>query len=334
MHSFRSVSVIIPAFNEEQTIVKCIESLINGDYPLDLLEFVVADGGSVDKTLEEIGEFQNKNPQLDVKVVNNPLRSQGYGLNIAIDNVSTSSEIIVRADAHSIYPRNYIYDCVNTLLTNQADNAGGVMFPVGKTPFQKAVAFSMTHPLGVGNAKFHLGNYSDFVDTVYLGCFRKEIFKEVGLFDPMMTPNEDAELNLRIIKCGGKIYLNSDIKVEYFPRRSIKELLVQYFRYGCGRCRTVKKHGRITSYRQIVSPLWVMSSLVFIGMGMASKLFFIPVAVYLSIIFLISIIGTLKSKDMSILMSSVCFIIMHYAWGIGFINEIAKNSNPSGVPRL
>ncbi|WP_333656536.1 glycosyltransferase family 2 protein, partial [Dissulfurispira sp.] len=194
------MSVIIPVYNEENAIIQCLESLIDGDYPLDNLEFIIADGGSSDRTLEVLKEFASKNKNVAVKIVNNAFKTQGYGLNIAIENADIKSEIILRADAHSIYPKNYILDCVKTLREVDADNAGGVMVPVGETPFQKAVAFCMSHPIGVGNAKFHLGGYSGFVDTVYLGCFKKNIFEKIGLFDPEMTTNEDAELNLRILK--------------------------------------------------------------------------------------------------------------------------------------
>lgn len=326
MQGLKQLSIIIPVFNEEDTIVECIESLFDGDYPPQKLEFVIADGGSSDKTIQRIKEFLQKNPAVKIKIVDNPYRTQGYGLNIAIMNVDENSEIIIRVDAHSVYPRNYLADCVATLLKSDADNAGGVMLPVGSTPIQKAVAFCMTHPAGVGNAKFHLGNYSGFVDTVYLGCFKKTIFSKIGLFDPLMTPNEDAEFNLRILKSGGKIYLNSDIKVMYYPRNSIKKLIIQYFRYGMGRCRTYKKHRQFTSYRQIIPPLWVITTLAAIFTGFYSNLFYLPVGLYLLVLISIAIKNALVHKAWEILISPLCFMIMHYSWGTGFIFESMKNS--------
>lgn len=329
MQEFKSLSIIIPVFNEEDTIVKCIESLIDGDYPLQKLEFVIADGGSTDKTVQKIQEFSYKNPDLKIKVVDNPDKTQGYGLNIAIMNVDENSEIIIRVDAHSVYPRNYLTDCVKTLLESGADNAGGVMLPVGRTPLQKAVAFCMTHPIGVGNAKFHLGNDSGFVDTVYLGCFKKTIFSKIGLFDPLMTPNEDAEFNLRILKNGGRIYLNSSIKVMYYPRNTVKKLIIQYFRYGMGRCRTFKKHKQFTSYRQIIPPLWVITTLASLLAGFYYKLFYLPIGLYLFVLVSIAIKNALVHKALENLISPLCFVIMHYAWGTGFIFELMKNSKIS-----
>lgn len=318
------VSVIIPVYNEENTIIDCIKSLINGGYPVDKLEFIIADGGSKDRTVEIINFFSSSNPNIKTKVVNNPHRTQGYGLNISIENADGRSEIILRADAHSVYPENYIFDCVQTLLSVNAYNAGGVMVPVGKTPFQKAVAFCMSHPIGVGDAKFHLGNYSGFVDTVYLGCFKKEVFKKVGLFDPTMTPAEDAELNLRIINFGGTIYLNSNIKVDYFPRNDVFKLIKQYYRYGQGRCRVFKKHKKFTSVRQIIPPMWIIFTAISIILGLFLKIFIIPLLAYLSVIFIVSANGAIKNKEIDILLAPIGFIIMHYAWGSGFLIEFLK----------
>jgi len=320
-----AISVIIPVFNEEKTIVQCLSSLLNGEYPLQKMEFIIADGNSTDGTRQQIERFVKEHPDVKIKVITNTMRTQGHGLNAAVEITNNQSQIVVRADAHSIYPRNYIWNCINTLLSIGADNIGGVMVPRGLKPFQRAVAFCMTHPLGVGNAKFHLGNFSGYVDTVYLGTFKKEVFKKAGLFDPAMTPNEDAELNMRIIESGGKIYLDKNIRVEYFPRGSIKKLIQQYFRYGQGRCRTFKKHKKFTSIRQVIPPLWLIFTLFCLILGITvSQLFLIPLAGYILIIFATSFSGTFSHKDPSILLAPVSFFIMHYAWGAGFIDEMRK----------
>ena len=322
MHNIKQISIIIPTYNEEDKIVECIESLLNGDYPLDKIEFVIADGNSTDRTVDRIHNFAAERRDITIRVVNNPNKTQGYGLNLAIQNADPKSEIILRADAHSLYPRNYVSDCAKTLIEVGTDNVGGAMVPVGKTPRQKAAAFCMSHLLGVGNAKFHLGNYSGFVDTAYLGCFKRDVFEKAGLFDPQMTPNEDAEFNMRIRKTGGKVYLNSNIKIDYFPRDSFVKLLKQYFRYGQGRCRTFKKHKAFTSIRQLIPPLWAVSSLIFLAMSLIWPVFIMPLLVYIFALIIASGHGAFKKHDIAILLSPVCFVIMHYAWGLGFLHQM------------
>lgn len=322
MHNVKQISIIIPTYNEENKIVECIESLLNGDYPLDKIEFIIADGNSADQTVDRIRNFAAEHPDVKIKVVNNFNKTQGYGLNLAIQSADPNSEIILRADAHSLYPRNYVSDCAKTLIEVDADNVGGVMVPIGKTSRQKAVTFCMSHPLGVGNAKFHLGGYSGYVDTVYLGCFRREVFDKAGFFDPVMTPNEDSELNLRIRKSGGKIYLNENIQAKYFPRDSLRKLLKQYFQYGQGRCRTFKKHRQFTSWRQLIPPLWVIATLLFGIAGLWWKWVWLPLLLYILILLLISIYGVLQRRDVSLLFVPICLVIMHYAWGLGFLHQM------------
>lgn len=322
--NFEKVSVIIPAYNEQDTIAGCIESLTDGDYPAGKLEFVIADGGSSDQTVTRIEEFSRSKPHLQIRVVNNPRKTQGHGLNLAIQNVSRDSTIIVRADAHSLYPPNYIADCVQRSLSTNADNVGGVMVPLGKGRVQRAVSFCMSHPLGVGNAQFHLGNHCGFVDTVYLGCFRKSVFEKVGLFDPAMTPNEDAEFNLRIRKAGGTVCLDSTIRVGYFPRDTLTKLAGQYFRYGQGRCRTSKKHKALTSVRQVVPPLWTILTLVLLPLSLRSAVFLLPLLAYVLALVLVSIHGACTKRDGAILLAPICLAVMHYAWGLGFLSELLR----------
>ncbi len=329
MSGVEKVSVVIPAYNEQEAITDCIGSLMATDFPRERLEFIVADGNSSDDTCKRVEDFARSNPDARIRVVNNPHRTQGHGLNIAIQNADKDSQIIVRADAHSIYPANYVADCVKRSLSTNADNVGGVMVPLGKGFLQRAVSFCMSHPLGVGNAQFHLGNHSGPVDTVYLGCFKRAVFEKAGFFDAAMTPNEDAELNLRIRKSGGTVYLDSNIRVGYFPRDTLAKLARQYFRYGQGRCRTSKKHRAFTSIRQVVPPLWIVLTVLLLLLSAYSVFFVLPLAAYALVLLLVSAYGSYKKRDGAVLLSPVCFGVMHYAWGLGFLSELFRRGKNS-----
>ena len=74
----------------------------------------------------------------------------------------------------------------------------------------RAVAFGMSHPLGVGNSHFRIGTTEDrWVDTVPFGCYRREVFDRIGLFDEELVRNQDDELNLRLIRRGERITMLS-----------------------------------------------------------------------------------------------------------------------------
>jgi succinoglycan biosynthesis protein ExoA len=314
-----SVSVIMPCYNEEKFIEKSIESLID-DYFLKNCEIIVVDGMSEDKTRDIVNSFIKKG--LPIRFFENKKKLQVHGLNLGLSKAK--GEIIVRADAHCLYPPGYLKKCVDLLKTKDALNVGGMMLPQGEKTVQKAIALALKHPVGVGDAKWHLGNYWGYADTVYLGTLRKELFKDIGPYDPKSSTNEDAELNLRIIKSGGKVFLDSSIKVTYFPRESLRELAIQYFRYGRGRCYTTLKHRKLTSYRQIAPVLLVIALFFSILFSFFQPLVLLFPLSYLCVVFLIALLSWLKQRiplKQRVLMG-LAFLVMHTCWGVGFMSRL------------
>jgi hypothetical protein len=155
-------------------------------------------------------------------------------------------------DVHAEYAPDYVRTCVETLERTGADNVGGAQRAKAKTPFQRALCAALESPLGVGGARYRSADAEGFVDTVFLGAFRRRVFETVGLWDPGAVTNEDAELNQRILDTGGQIYLSRDIVVHYFPRDSFRSLAKQYFKYGVGRARTLLKLGTFPTLRPLV----------------------------------------------------------------------------------
>jgi len=310
------VSIIIPTYNEEEHVRECLESLLDG-YVVQNAEIIIADGGSTDDTKKIIRDFERGHPRAQVRLIDNPLKHQSFGLNAGIK--AARGKIIVRIDAHARYPKNYVRRCVELLEKTGADNAGGVMRAKGVGDFQELVALAMNHPIGVGDAKFHLGRKSGYVDTVYLGTFRKGIFGKLGFFDPYQ--NQDAEFNLRILDSGGKIFLDSSIKVDYFPRGSLVALISQYFNYGRGRCRTTLKHRRFTSFRQLAPFLLVLGLIdsLFLS-ALAGPVFLLFPILYAAAIFLFSllVLGRNPRRFSQSLSLALIFMSMHVSWGMGF----------------
>ena len=320
------ISVVMPCYNEESYIEKAIESLIDA-YFLYNCELIVADGMSQDKTRQIIHSFIAKG--FPIRILDNEMRYQSSGLNLAI--AEARGEMIVRVDAHCVYPPGYVKKCTDLLERTGAANAGGIMLPRGVQTTQKAIALAMQHPMGVGDAKFHLGNFSGYVDTVYLGTFWKTVFDEIGLFNTRSQTNQDAELNLRILKAGKKIYLDSAIQVTYFPRESLKKLAVQYFKYGRGRCYTTLKHRRITSLRQIGPILLVIIFLFCMILSFKEPLFLGIPLFYFFVLILTALLSwrrqTVPVKQR--FLAGIAFFLMHTSWGIGFLSYLLFRKNLS-----
>lgn len=313
------VSVVMPCYNEQKCIKESIESLVD-DYFLKNCEIIIVDGMSTDGTRKEVQYFIKQG--LRLKILENKKKVQAYGLNQGISEAK--GEIIVRADAHSLYPPGYIKKCVELLKTTGASNVGGTMLPQGTKTGQEAISLALKHPVGVGDAKWHLDNFSGYVDTVYLGTFWKKLFDKIGLYDANANPNEDAELNLRILKAGKKIYLDSSIKVVYFPRESLKKLAAQYFKYGRGRCYTTLKHRKITSLRQLGPFGLVVGLILSLILSFFWPLLLVFPLFYLISLLLIALFSWPKKKiplKQRFLMG-LAWAIMHTCWGIGFLSYL------------
>jgi len=225
------VSVIIPCRNEEKFIGKCLDSLIRQDYPKDNLEILVVNGDSEDRTGEIVKTYSEKYPF--IKFLNNPKKYTSFGLNIGLKQ--SRGDIIIRMDAHAGYEKDYVSKCVKYLNEYNADDVGGVMktLPSKNTLFAKAIAISLSHPFGAGNSYFRTGvEKPKWVDTVFGGCYKREVFDKIGLFNENLLRSQDMELNLRLKKAGGKILLHPEIVSYYYPKSNLKDFFLHNFKDG------------------------------------------------------------------------------------------------------
>jgi cellulose synthase/poly-beta-1,6-N-acetylglucosamine synthase-like glycosyltransferase len=248
------VTIAMPCRDEEPYIEACIRSVQEQDWPRDRLEVLVADGMSMDATREILSRLAAEDAR--IRLIDNPARIQAAGLNECIRRAR--GEVIVRMDVHAEYAPDFIRQCVTALERTGADNVGGPARPKARTFFQRCVAAALSSPLGIGGSRYRKDGQEGWVESVWPGAFRREVFERVGLFDPRAVTNEDAELNQRIVDAGGRVYLTPDIGVFYYPRESMRALARQYFKYGQGRARTLLKHRRFLSLRPAVPFLWMV----------------------------------------------------------------------------
>ncbi len=266
------ISVIIPCRNEERFIAKCLDCILGQNYPQGKMEILIADGGSTDDTRKILEVYAQKFPQ--VRWFDNPGKIVPTGLNILIRQ--TKGKIIVRMDAHNEYPEDYISKCVKALIEHKADNVGGLWItrPSANTLTAKAIALAVSTGFGVGNVSYKLGvKVATAVDTVPFGCFRRDIFDKVGLFDEDMVRAQDSELNHRIIKSGGKIMLIPDIFSYYHARDSFSKLLRMYSQYGYFKVFTAVKLGSVFTVRQLIPAIFVSSVLLLAVLGIVQPVF-------------------------------------------------------------
>jgi len=196
---------------------------------------------------------------LIVMVIDNPGRIVSTGLNAAIR--AARGDIIIRMDAHTEYAPDYIRRCVETLTRTGADNVGGPARTRAETFLERALAAAYHSPFSVGGARFHDTGYEGWVDTVTYGCWRRGAFERFGYFDEELVRNQDDEHNLRIVRGGGRVWQNPNIKSWYRPRGSLQALFQQYMQYGYWKVRVIQKHRLPASWRHLVPGAFVLGLL-------------------------------------------------------------------------
>lgn len=321
------VSTIVPVWNEERFIARCLDSIIDNDYPHDKFEVLVIDGMSTDRSREIIKKYSQH--YSNIKLLDNPKKIRGPAMNIAIR--AAKGAIIICMDAHVIYASDYIRRCVELLQTTSAANVGGIQKAVGYNYVTRVIALATTTPFGIGDAEFRYLKKEKWVDTVYLGAWYKETLEKVGLFNEEWVRNGDYELNCRIRKAGGKILLSPKIKCQYFVRGSLIKLVKQYFEYGMWRVKTTVAHPDSIRWRHLFPPaliIWLILSLILALFGV--KIWWAPITIYLLYTTVVSLgIAFLKGIIYFPLLIST-FWILHLCWGIGYFFGLFR----FGVPEV
>jgi succinoglycan biosynthesis protein ExoA len=332
-----SVSIIIPCFNEQDTILKLLQAVYAQSFPRTDLEVVIADGMSTDGTRAQIAAFSDSHPELHIAVVENPVRNIPAALNCALRE--SQGEIIVRLDAHSMPYPDYIQRCVADLEAGLGQNVGGVweIRPGAQTWAAQSIAAAASPPLGVGDALYRHTNKAAQVDTVPFGAFKRELLALVGFFDETLRTNEDYEFNTRIRKSGGIIWLDPAIRSVYFARATLAELAKQYFRYGFWKWRMLRRYPETIRWRQGLPPVFTLSLIIGIALAPFHAVFqFILVVelfIYILTLFIAGVMAAVRQKkDYLSAGLPLAIATMHITWGTGFLWSMIKGNSADRNP--
>ncbi len=323
------VSIIIPCRNERESIGKCLDSIVNQDYPNDKIEILVVDGMSEDETRKVVKEYINRYPF--IKLLDNPRKITPVAMNTGIKQAK--GDIIVMMGAHAIYKKNYISKCLKYLNKYKADNVGGLMIsiPRNNTLIAKVIIHAISHPFGAGNSYFRIGSKKPkWVDTVFGGCYKKEVFQKIGLFNENLVRGQDIEFNLRLKKAGGKILLFPEVTAYYYPRTSnLRDFFLHNLKSGIWVIYSFKFTKTPLRLRHYI-PFIFVSSLLGIGLlgiffSFFLWLFIFILFLYLFINFYFSIKIMKKERNLRyIFVMPMAFMSRHIGYGLGSILGIIK----------
>ena len=321
------ISVIIPCRNEQKYIESCLTSFIEMDYPKDLLEIIVVDGNSEDKTLEIIQKFQLRYPF--IRVLDNPNLYAPSAFNIGIKNAT--AEYVMIASAHSSFEKNYLSEILNALETLNCDGAGGVLITDVKNKNKRTLSICkvLSNQFGVGNSKFRVGTRKPIpVDIVPFGIYKKSIFESVGFYNERLKRNQDMEFSKRMLGNGNKIFLVPSATCTYFARESYQGLARNNFGNGFWIMPTVYITKKISSLslRHFIPLIFLLSLILPLILMTVEPLFgVISIMSFASYIIVLSIISfKIRDKSTSFLNIFLAFLVLHLSYGVGSLVGITR----------
>jgi len=324
MNAQHFVSIVIPCYNEERFIVSCLDSIIDNDYPKEELEVLIVDGMSNDKTRAFVERYTRE--YQFIKLLDNPKRITPAAFNIGIKYAK--GEVIIIMGAHNVYEKDYVSKCVKHLNGYGADNVGGMMvtLPRNNNLVGKSIVLALSNRFGIGGAAFRIGSEKPrWVDTVFGGCYKREVFDRVGLFNENLVNTQDMEFNTRLRKAGGKILFHPEIVSHYYARSELRSFCKHNLRNGFWAIYPFKFTKIMpVSWRHLV-PLAFVSSLI--GSGILS--FFSQIFLWLFLFIFgsyalanayFSIKIAVREKDFRYLFAMPpIFAILHVGYGLGSI---------------
>jgi GT2 family glycosyltransferase len=316
------LSVIIPCRNEEKHIAFCIEAIFANELDAsDTLEVLVIDGMSDDKTIEIVKSLQARYSTLHI--LKNKQKVTPVAFNLGIK--ASKGEYIQIVGARQLISKNYLKIAKNTFEENKDIwCVGGKVINVYENKESEIIGLAMSSPFGVGGGNFRVAQKSCYTDTVGTPMYPRRVIDKVGLFNEDLVRNQDDEYNYRVLKNGGKIYLNTEIELKYYVRASITNLYKQYYQYGYWKVYVNRLHKTITTLRQLIPLLFVI--------GIISGLLLALIVPYFNILYLTALFcylilsiffaNKLTRKSEFIFKIIKIFVILHWSYGYGYLRGV------------
>lgn len=321
-HSRASISVIIPARNEERSIKACLEGLLS--QTLLPNEVIVIDGQSADRTVAIVEDFSRRDPR--IRVVPNERRVTPVALNIGL--AESSGDYLIRIDAHAVPEPDYIERIVKHLDSGEYAGVGGVKVAAGGNSMMgEVIAGALASRFGVGGSKYHYATVPEEVDHIPFGAYRRSDLEAVGGWNPQLLVNQDFELDYRMRASGRRLLLDPNIRIRWKSSQNLRDLSHQYARYGTGKAAVVGMHPRSVKPRHLLLPILVVVMPVGLLFSVLTRrpwmaTILLPYAAFLGA-------GSADEKlhggqMRRAAIAPVVLLTMHFSWGFGFWRGVAR----------
>ncbi|MGI8882341.1 MAG: glycosyltransferase family 2 protein [Jatrophihabitans sp.] len=313
------VTVVVPARNEQDRLAACLNSVRDQSWPH--LQIIVVDGASTDRTVDVASACRQEDPR--VELLHNAQGIIPISLNVAL--AAARGRWLVRVDAHSTIPPDYVAAAVQHLRTGKWGGVGGRKDGVGETAAGHAIAAAMGSRFGVGNSTYHHGRRLQEVEHIPFGCYPVELLRAVGGWDETLPVNQDFELDYRLRKLGKTLLFDPSLVINWRCQQRVPDLFQQYRRYGRGKVRVAVRHPRSVRLRHLVAPAFVAAlGAAVVAAPWRPKLagaLVLPYAVALATASVSTIVRLPDQRSRRWV--APAFAAMHVGWGLGFWSAAA-----------
>lgn len=313
------ISVVIVAYNEEQTLPKLLEDIVNQDYPHEKIEVLLIDSMSRDNTLAIMEDFAKTAGDFNrVVVLKNENKTLPYGCNVALDNYI--GDAVVRIDAHASVPADFITK--NVRLLEEGENVCGGRRPNiidEDTPWKQTLLISEQSMFGSGVASYRNSERKRYVSSIFHGMYRREVYNKVGHYNTLLTRTEDNDMSQRITAAGFKICYDPSIISYQHTRNSLDRMLRQKYLNGYWIGKTMGINPRCFSLFHFVPFAFVLGIILTTVLWCVGfpYLAWLMWGLYGLLIFGISIVEIFRKFSLTNLLLPFLFIALHISYGVG-----------------
>lgn len=228
------ITITVPAYNEENTIVQTVESLLSVDYPEDKLNIIVVNDGSKDKTREKAEKFEKYD---NFTLINQENQGKGAALNKGLENTETEFFGCVDADSY------VAEDAIKNIVSELDENAGGIasaMKVYSPQNFWQRLQW-VEYLVGI-----FLRNLMEKIHAIHvtpgaLGVYRRELIEDLGGFDEE-TLVEDQEICFRLQRNGWDVSHSRKGDVHTVAPKNFREFYGQRLRWYKGAIENIIKY--------------------------------------------------------------------------------------------
>lgn len=301
------VTIVVPAYNEENIIQFKLKNLAKIDYPRNKLKILVVNDGSTDGTFEKILEFKKYANDINIEVLNNPFRKgKTYALNLALKKAE--GEVLVVSDADCFWPKNILQRALPYLSDPSvgAVTALEELLNPEESWVTKTESFynDMIHTIRLGESKIH----STYFFQGGFGAYKKAVLSQ---FDPLA---DDSGTALNIIQKGFRTLLIPDaVYYTCAPKKWKEKIAIKIRRarqlvFIHRKCIKLLLKGKLKLPKKIFIPeafMYLVNPIIFIFLIITSYFIILEIPYFWLLLTMLFVIISLNEKPKTIFLEVV-----------------------------